>query len=197
MAGAMVISEWHAANQPNAQGEYIAIRGRAPGLMSWVFSLLGVERGVRMVTTGHHFKFQEGDLGGSSTRIIHLDNVCSTYYGYKKPWAEAGAMILPLAGLFGSLLSAMLESEAGFLLGIILAVVCGAIYYALNKQMTIGLVEHSGVVNEIVFKRSVLEGIDLDEQASAQASDIIQWLMDSARTGSGSVPTSSTQQGHI
>lgn len=85
MAKAMVISEWRVNNAPNQQGEYISIRGRAPGLISWVLSILGVERGVRMAATTRHVNFREGDLGGSSTRIIQMDSVCSTYYGSKKP----------------------------------------------------------------------------------------------------------------
>ena len=197
MAGAMVISEWHVANQPNAQGEFIAIRGRAPGLFSWIMSLLGVERGVRMVATAQHIRFQEGDLGGSSTRIIHLDKICSTYYGYKKPWAEAAILIFVLATPLAGIGAQVMNSGIGGVFGFIAAIVIAAIYYALNKRMTIGLVEMSGVVNQIVFKRSVLEGINLDENSSSQASDVIQWLMDSARTGSGGVATSSTQQGHI
>ena len=90
-----------------------------------------------------------------------------------------------------------MNSGIGGVFGFIAAIVIAAIYYAFNKRMSIGLVEMSGVVNQIVFKRSVLEGINLDEQSSSQASDVIQWLMDSARTGSGGVATSSTQQGHI
>jgi hypothetical protein len=197
MAGAMVISEWHVANQPNAQGEFIAIRGRAPGLFSWIMSLLGVERGVRMVATAQHIRFQEGDLGGSSTRIIHLDKVCSTYYGYKKPWAEAFGLLWFAGGLLSTLGATIMDSPIGAILGFGVGIAIAALYYALNKRMSIGLVEMSGVVNQIVFKRSVLEGVNLDENSSSQASDVIQWLMDSARTGSGGVATSSTQQGHI
>ena len=91
----------------------------------------------------------------------------------------------------------MQPSLFGGALGVFASIGIAAIYYAFNKRMSVGLVEMSGIVNQIVFKRSVLEGINLDEQSSAQASDVIQWLMDSARTGSGGVATSSTQQGHI
>ena len=58
-----------------------------------------------------------------------------------------------------------------------------ALCYMLNKRMTVGIVEHSGVQSQLVFKRSVLEGLQLDEASSAQASDVLQWLMDAARTG--------------
>ena len=194
MAGAMVISEWHVAGQPNNQGEFIAIRGRAPGLVAWVLSILGVERGIRMVATAQHIQFQEGDLGGSSTRIIPLENVCSTYYGYKKPWVEATTLLFVAGVLLGGILAGSMGDVIGFLVGLAIAIVIAAIYYSTQKTMTIGLVETSAVVNQIVFKRSVLEGINLDEQSSANASDMIQRLMDNARTGTGK---SSTQQGHI
>ena len=91
----------------------------------------------------------------------------------------------------------MQPSLMGGALGVFASIGIAAVYYAFNKRMSIGLVEMSGVVNQIVFKRSVLEGINLDENSSSQASDVIQWLMDSARTGSGGVATSSTQQGDI
>ena len=184
MAGAMVISEWHVANTPNGQGEYIKIRGRAPGLFWWLLSLLGVERGVQMVATSQHIKFQEGDLGGSSTRIIHMDKISSTYYGYKRPWIESATIILVLAGPIGTIIGMVLNSEVAMIFGLPVSILIAALYYYLNKRMTVGLVEQSGVVNEVVFKRSVLEGVNLDEQSAASASDIMQWLMDSARTGS-------------
>ena len=197
MTGAMVISEWHAGHQPNDQGEYVSIRGRAPGLISWVLSTLGVERGVRLVATTKHIQFKEGDLGGSSTRIIHLDKISSTYYGYKKPWAQAFTIIWVLGGILAPICAALTKSETGAVIGVLLSIGIAALYYALNKRMTVGVVEQSGIVNQIVFKRSVLEGLKLDEESSAQASDVIQWLMDAARTSSGGPAEGMTQQGSI
>ena len=63
--------------------------------------------------------------------------------------------------------------------------------------MTVGIVEHSGVQSQLVFKRSVLEGLKLDEASSAQASDVLQWLMDAARMGKAGPAQGTTQQGHI
>ena len=115
----------------------------------------------------------------------------------QKPWAEAFGLLWFAGGFLASLGAGIMDSPICAILGFGVGIVIAAIYYALNKRMSIGLVEMSGVVNQIVFKRSVLEGINLDENSSSHASDVIQWLMDSARTGSGGVATSSTQQGHI
>jgi len=197
MAGAMVISEWHVAYQPDASGAYVSIRGRQAGLLSWILSILGVERGVRLEADTKHIKFKEGDMGGSSTRVIHLDSISSTYYGFKKPWAEAIVIIWLLGGALWGLGGALIGGTLGSLIGGIVAVGIAALYYFLNKRMTVGIVEHSGVQSQLVFKRSVLEGLQLDEASSAQASDVLQWLMDAARTGKAGPAEGTTQQGHI
>ena len=197
MAGAMVISEWHVAYQPDSSGAYVSIRGRQAGLLSWILSILGVERGVRLEADTKHIKFKEGDMGGSSTRVIHLDSISSTYYGFKKPWAEAIVIIWLLGGALWGLGGALIGGTLGSLIGGIVAVGIAALYYFLNKRMTVGIVEHSGVQSQLVFKRSVLEGLQLDEASSAQASDVLQWLMDAARTGKAGPAEGSTQQGHI
>tara|TARA_B100000459_G_scaffold143689_1_gene105557 strand:+ start:298 stop:891 length:594 start_codon:yes stop_codon:yes gene_type:complete len=197
MAGAMVISEWHVGHQPNSSGAYVSIRGRQAGLLSWILSILGVERGVRLEADTKHIKFKEGDMGGSSTRVIHLDSISSTYYGFKKPWAEAIVIIWLLGGALWGLGGALIGGTLGSLIGGIVAVGIAALYYFLNKRMTVGIVEHSGVQSQLVFKRSVLEGLQLDEASSAQASDVLQWLMDAARTGKAGPAEGTTQQGHI
>ena len=197
MAGAMVISEWHVAYQPDASGAYVSIRGRQAGLLSWILSILGVERGVRLEADTKHIKFKEGDMGGSSTRVIHLDSISSTYYGFKKPWADTIAIIWLLGGLLYKLGGLLVGGLGGSLIGGIVAVGIAALYYFLNKRMTVGIVEHSGVQSQLVFKRSVLEGLKLDEASSAQASDVLQWLMDAARMGKAGPAQGTTQQGHI
>ncbi len=193
----MVISEWHVGHQPNSSGAYVSIRGRQAGLLSWILSILGVERGVRLEADTKHIKFKEGDMGGSSTRVIHLDSISSTYYGFKKPWAEAIVIIWLLGGALWGLGGALIGGTLGSLIGGIVAVGIAALYYFLNKRMTVGIVEHSGVQSQLVFKRSVLEGLQLDEASSAQASDVLQWLMDAARTGKAGPAEGTTQQGHI
>lgn len=200
MAVTIVISEWHVDLEPNSQGEYVAIRGRASGVLSWIQSILGVDRGIRMVVTKHHIRFQQGDLGGSSTRIIPLENICSTYYGFARPWF-ATLLVITLSLILSYFWFKGQVTDENRLYLKILAVgwsfLIGGIYYLLNQRMTIGFVEHSGEMVKLVFKQSALEGIKLNEQTSAQACDIIQWLMDGARNGSLGPLTSTTQQGFI
>ena len=72
-----------------------------------------------------------------------------------------------------------------------------ALYYAFNKRMTVGLVDNSGLAYEVVFKRSVLEGVNLDENSAGQACDILQWLMDNTRPGGAGGTSGAVQMGNI
>lgn len=159
---AYVIRAWKVAGTPIAEtGNYVSIEGRAGGLISWLLSLLGVSPIVTIAVDQQRITFTEGSWSGSASRIIPLENVCSTYYGYYKPWKEAL--------VFGALLAV-----PTFGISVILAL----IYYFLNKSLTIGFVEYSGVASAISFKRSVIEGQDIEEKQARFVCEVVQWLVD-------------------
>jgi len=51
--------------------------------------------------------------------------------------------------------------------------------YFLNRTLTLGFVEYSGVVNVIRFKRSLIENVDIDETQAKKVCMIIQRLIES------------------
>jgi len=51
----------------------------------------------------------------------------------------------------------------------------------LSRTLTLGFVEHSGVVSGIRFKRSVIEGIDVNEQQGHYICQITQALIEAKR----------------
>ena len=139
---------------------HIQIEGRAGGLLSWLLSLLEISPTVSLQINAEQIRFSEGSLAGTANRIIPLKSVCSTYYGYVKPWKEALVLGIVLA-------------VPTFGIGVILAI----IYYYLNKHMSVGFVEDSGVVNSIAFKRSVIEGIKVDEESARQVAELAEKLI--------------------
>lgn len=159
---AYVIKQWkHSTTPLDGRDTYIHIIGRAPGLLSWFLSLIGIDPTVALRLTGDKLIFESGSLEGTLHRVIPLRSVCSTLYGYRKPLREALAIgILLAVPTFG--------------LGIILAF----IYYFLNKRLSIFIVETSGVVSGFEFKRSVIEGQEIDEQAAAHVVSQIQAFVD-------------------
>lgn len=56
--------------------------------------------------------------------------------------------------------------------------VIGPLYYFLNKKLTVGVVEGSGWVGGFSFKRSVIEGQNIDEKKAYEVIDIIRALIE-------------------
>jgi hypothetical protein len=53
-----------------------------------------------------------------------------------------------------------------------------ALLYFLNRTLTLGFVEISGVISSIRFKRSVIENIDIDQEQSRRVCELTEALID-------------------
>lgn len=158
---ALVIKSWKASNSPQANGEYIRIVGREEGVLSWLLSKVGVEPITTIVVTEKVIFFNQGSLAGFQKRVIPVSRISSTYYGYSKPWQMALVLFIVLSPFF----------FIGF--------VIGPLYYFLNKTLSLGFVEDSGVLNGIEFKRSIIEGQNINEQETKKIVDILRELIES------------------
>lgn len=168
MSNPYVIRRWQIAAQPIDEAKnYVVIEGRAGGFVSWLLSLVQISPIVKMEINGDRILFNQGSLAGTASRIIPLENISSTFYGYTKPWKES--LVL---GIF----------LGAFTFGI--GAIVGVIYYFLNKHLTVGFVEVSGVVNAIAFKRSVIEGQNIDENQARAVADVTQQLIDARKRAS-------------
>jgi hypothetical protein len=162
---ALVIKEWTATETPK-NGIYIRIKGREAGVLSWLLSLIGVDPTTTLTVNDDNVLFEQGSLSGFSRRVIPLKSVCSGFYGYSKPWKEAvilgGLLAIPTFGI---------------------AVIVAIIYYYLNKQLTMGVVEVSGIASSISFKRSVIEGRQINETDGANVIHILEKRLKAASDG--------------
>ena len=159
---ALVLKSWKADYEVvSEENNHISIRGREAGLLSWFLALVKIDPSTKMDVSERKVRFTVASLSGSTNRLIPLERISSTYYGHHKPWKEA--LILGL--VLGS-----------FTMGI--GAIVGLIYYFLNKTLTIGIVEYSGVVNSIQFKRSVLENVTINEDEAKRVCDIVQHLIE-------------------
>jgi hypothetical protein len=161
-----VIKEWFSSETPNQDGIYVHITGRKGGLVSWFLSLVGVDPTVSFIIDRGNVRFKVGSWTGYNSVVTPIANLCSGHYGYSKPvwgaafWAIAGlALLLPTLGL-------------SFIL------ILGAIvYYLLNKTTELGVTYVSGDHNEFAFKRSVIEGRQIDALATEKIVAIIEMLV--------------------
>ena len=163
---AFVIKSWSASDQPDANGHYVNINGRAGGLVSWLLNLLEISPTVSLIVRADKIVFEKGSLEGTIHSLIPLHNTCSMFYAFKRPLKEA------------LILGCVLGAATFFLFGIP-GIAIAVIYYVLNKTLTIGFTDIGGRAHEVPFKRSILEGQVIDEQQAARVCAIIQTLVDS------------------
>jgi hypothetical protein len=163
---AFVIKSWTASDQPDTDGNYVNISGRAGGFVSWILNLLGISPTVHLMVKADKIIFRKGSLEGALNFLTPLENTCSMFYAFKRPLKEAV--------ILGVILGALTFFSFG-IIGIAIAI----LYYVLNKTLTIGFTDVGGRVSEIPIKRSVIEGLSIGEAEAARVCEIIQRLVDS------------------
>jgi hypothetical protein len=165
-----VIKSWQANNSdtPNG-GPAVRIEARAAGLLSWLLGVLNISPTIVFAVDERHIRFEEGSLAGSVTHLTPLENTCSTFYGFTKPWKEAVAVGFVVGTMFWFLLA-------------IPGIILGVLYYYLNMTLTVGFTTKGGSSHAVSFKRSVIEGQKIDEAEAARVCAIIQRLV-AARQG--------------
>jgi len=165
-----VIKSWKAQEQPiEGTDLFIKIEGRASGTLSWLLNLMSISPTVTLHVTSDKITFEEGSLGGSVIYHTPLENTCSTYYGYTKPWKMAIGL-----GLVIGLPTIMMLGIPGIIVGVL--------YYYLKKALTLGYTDIGGFQHAITFQRSVIEGQQIDETAAQKVCGIMQQLIDTRRT---------------
>lgn len=145
------------------------IIGHAGGLISWFLALLKVDPTTLIRVSQGRAEFASASLSENEHRMIPIGSICSTYYGYHRPWKMALFIFLILfwfnipAGLT-SLANNQAITFLGWLLGAIIAGGVARAYYYLNRTFTLSFIKHSGVISAIKFKRSVIENVDVNEE---------------------------------
>ncbi len=156
----LVIKKWYAGDQENENGDYVHLVGREAGLLSWILSLFKIDPISEVEIKENLIKFTSSSLAGQEKRIIPMSSVTSAYYGYEKPWKMALFLTVLLMPLF------------------FIGLIVGPLYYILNKNLTVAVVEASGWVGGFSFKRSVIEGQNINEEEAYRVIEIIRGLIE-------------------
>lgn len=186
---ALVIKEWKASQNPvDPAGNYVRITGRRAGVIGWLLALMKVDPVTTIKVDASRVEFSAASLSGTAFRVIPLEGICSTFYGYHKPWTGALVTFFLLTWLLGALAvgvaaAANSRALAGFgpfaAMGV--AALAAILQYVLGRTLTLGFVEQSGHASAIQFKRSVIEGVDVDETQARYICEITQYLVESRR----------------
>lgn len=173
---ALVIKAWKASEQPiDDQGNHIAITGREGGLVAWILSKMSIDPTTTILVGSERLEFSSASLSGTQSRLIPLQGICSTYYGYHKPWKTAAAIVM-----LSVIMGVPMMGQSVFMGLLTMLIGCGVagLIYFLNRTLTLGFVENSGAVNGIQFKRSVIENIDITQVQAMEVCKLMQALIE-------------------
>jgi len=156
----LVIKKWYASDNANENGDFVHLVGREAGLFSWLLSIFKIDPISEVEIKDNLIKFTSSSLAGQEKRIIPLKSVTSAYYGYEKPWKMALVLTVLLTPIF------------------FIGLVVGPLYYFLNKNLAVGVVEASGWIGSFSFKRSIIEGQNINEEEAYKVIEIIRSLIE-------------------
>ncbi len=186
---ALVIKSWTVNSKPPAGQPHIRILGRESGLLSFLLSLLGIDATTTLVVNSRHMEYESGSLAGFVREITTMEHVSSTFYGRHKPWKQAMiiAAVFWVVGFYF-----MGHSTGSTVFGTIVLIVglgLAALYYVLNRELTLGFRADSGQLHQLQFKRSVIEGQEINEEALRKIMILIEYLI--KPTGEGDLQIAS------
>ena len=156
----LVIKKWSAGGKADENGNFVHLVGREGGLLSWVLSLFKIDATSEVEIKSNLINFTTSSLAGQVKRVIPMQSITSAYYAYEKPWKMALIITVALTPIF------------------FIGLVAGPLYYFLNKNLTVAVVEASGWTGAFSFKRSVIEGQNINEQEAYVVIDIIRRLIE-------------------
>ena len=192
-----VLTRWYAKDHPDKEGCYVHIVGRAGGPIDWVLTLMGVSPTILLRVNGDALVFEETSFFRHINVTTPLRKITSSISGHERPVGKSASvtfLIWIISSIIGALITSLVsESSGGNVLGIlaqigaiIFSIIVGVIYCWINISATLGIVSESGEIYWVRLKRSLIEGIKVDRDATASASAVINRLLMESMT---TVPT--------
>lgn len=186
---ALVIKSWSVKSNPAVGEPYVKVVARESGLLSFILSLLGIDATTTLQVSATRIEFERGSLSGFIRRLTLFEHIGSTFYGRNKPWKTA-LVIFVICSALGNVIGNAVGHFGGqnwgmlfFLVGVLGA----GLYYFLNRELTIGFTEDSGISSAIQFKRSVIEGQEINEEQLQKIIDVIEHLIKQQKADIGHI----------
>ena len=184
---AYVLKQWKVDVSPvDDEDHFVVIHGRQSGVVAWLLNLMHVAATTSLLVSSSRLEFRQSSITGEEHVLIPLEKLSSSFWGFKKPWGKALGVFFLCAGLLnfiatGFIFSGKINTVAlvlTMMIGILVCAVIAIIYYYLNQTYIWGIIEISGHIRQIPFKRSVIEGQDITQASAAYASQVIQALIE-------------------
>lgn len=152
---------------------FVRIVGRRAGFIGWLLTVIGIDTSTTFDIMEKRIDYIESSLSGRISHSYPMSSVSNIGTGFTKPIAY-----LAIAGflVFMSLSMLIGGQEGSGVVAFLLLVVAGVLgfFYFLRKAMTLFIQVNSGSLAIMVVKKSLIEGVNLDE---AQANQIVAILV--------------------
>ena len=147
----------------------VKIVGRKPGLFSWILSLLKIDSTFTLFVYADRLESREGSLSGMLKTTIPLSAIDSYTTGFTKPflWLVNGFVFLA----YMILRWMMTDSFAGILFVLSIG---SFVTYILRKSLVLNFTTNGGGGICFLFKRSVIEGVNIDEAFADMVGEIVK-----------------------
>lgn len=166
-----VIKSWEATDEPNEDGIYVNIKGRKGGLIAFILSFIGIDPIVSLIVDRENIRFKETSLSGFNATVTSISKVCSGSFGYSKPlW------LLIVTLLIGLSIFDVVGGGSGYFFGTIV-ILYGLYSYFFDKTTKLGVTYLDGGYSGFAFKRSLIEGQNIDAAAAERIIAIIEMIM--------------------
>lgn len=166
-ASALVVKE---ARIDESAEHSVHIVGRKAGLASWLMAQMGIDSTFTLDVYSGYIESSEGSLSGRLHTVIPFSAMDTATYGFTKPFPLILLGFGFLAMSFG-----MLAARVGFMsLFFLLIAGCMFVGYFLKKSLVLYFSTVGANVILFPFKRSIIEGVNVDEAFAKRVSDIVK-----------------------
>lgn len=152
---------------------YVRIEGRKSGLIAWLLTLFGIEAMIKFEVYGDRIECSKTSLSGMICETIPLTAISNLGSGFVKPvflfvFAAISAAIAVIAFFCNSTGTAMYW---------VISAVIFVVLYFWWKTMILYFIPNSASTILVKFKRSVIEGVELDENTAGEIIGIVSQLV--------------------
>ena len=145
---------------------YVHLKGRKSGLLNWIFARLGADDTTTFDVYEDRIEFSDGSWSGSFTETIPLTRVSNLGTGFLKPFQY---MVFAIICLIAALPT----------VGITLIPMAILLFlYYTRKSLVIYFIPDSSSLTSMCFKRSIIEGVRLNEEDAERIIGIVGRLVE-------------------
>ena len=151
--------------------EQVLIIARKAGLISWLLSLMGIDSTFTLRVYSDRIESTEGSLSGQLKTVIPMVSVDTYTNGFTKP---IQCFVLGVVLLIVTLFACFAVDSALCKIILFLAAV-GSLYdYFAKRCLVLSFTTNGGNGILFLFKRSIIEGVNVDETLAERVADIVK-----------------------